>query len=457
MLTGQEALARLASSPDGKTAALHGERVGDLNLRGHVFEQPVCFAGALFQGQVDLSEAVFRGPATFEGCTFHGPAQLRDCRFERGAAFSLARFESNVDFYRASFAGSAWFWRTYFGGDAMFTEAQSRGELNFSWARFEGKSVFSFLMVQRPAYFYRTLFRRDVMMDDCVFKGDVLFCGKRTEVLFPRFGVLDYRIVGMLEQRGLFRPDTEMYQVRDGERLSTFVLFANVLSREDLVEKLDRLDVPLTSSDREALERHWQEGAKRMFAPGTVLSFRGTAFANLDRVKFEKVDLTEMTVDTSVVGPQEVEETLRANMMRNSFDVFVSHASDDKASLVRPLVDALRRLGLVVWYDEDGIRVGQSLRGAIDEGLARSRFGVVIVSRSFLGRRWTEYELDSMLARGGPTGPRIFPVWFGVKQEEIAQRLPKIADLRALTLDADNALEPTSLEALALELARSMQ
>jgi hypothetical protein len=34
-------------------------------------------------------------------------------------------------------------------------------------------------------------------------------------------------------------------------------------------------------------------------------------------------------------------------------DLFIAHASEDKAEVVRPLVQSLASLGLRVWYDED--------------------------------------------------------------------------------------------------------
>jgi hypothetical protein len=62
------------------------------------------------------------------------------------------------------------------------------------------------------------------------------------------------------------------------------------------------------------------------------------------------------------------------------FDVFVSHASEDKDEIVRPLVHALRDTGLTVWFDELELKIGNSLRRKIDHGLARSRFGIVVLS-----------------------------------------------------------------------------
>ena len=44
------------------------------------------------------------------------------------------------------------------------------------------------------------------------------------------------------------------------------------------------------------------------------------------------------------------------------YDVFISHASEDKDAIVRPMANALAAEGLVVWYDEFELRIGDSLR-----------------------------------------------------------------------------------------------
>ncbi len=71
-----------------------------------------------------------------------------------------------------------------------------------------------------------------------------------------------------------------------------------------------------------------------------------------------------------------------------SFDVFISHASEDKDSFVRPLATALKTKGLSVWYDETTLKLGDSLRRSIDSGLAQSRFGIVVLSHVFFQKEW---------------------------------------------------------------------
>ena len=34
------------------------------------------------------------------------------------------------------------------------------------------------------------------------------------------------------------------------------------------------------------------------------------------------------------------------------WDIFISHANEDKDAVARPLAERLRSLGLTVWYDE---------------------------------------------------------------------------------------------------------
>ena len=64
------------------------------------------------------------------------------------------------------------------------------------------------------------------------------------------------------------------------------------------------------------------------------------------------------------------------------YDAFICHASEDKDELVRPLAVALEEHHLKVWYDEFTLRPGDSLRRSVDAGLARSRFGIVVISRA---------------------------------------------------------------------------
>ena len=110
------------------------------------------------------------------------------------------------------------------------------------------------------------------------------------------------------------------------------------------------------------------------------------------------------------------------------FDVFISHTSEDKEDVVRPLATALRDAGLSVWYDEFELRIGDSLRRKIDRGLANSGFGVVVLSRAFFGRGWPEYELDGLVTRTVSGDQVLLPVWHNVSKREVMDYAPSLAD-----------------------------
>lgn len=110
------------------------------------------------------------------------------------------------------------------------------------------------------------------------------------------------------------------------------------------------------------------------------------------------------------------------------FDVFISHASEDKDEVVRPLAEALKQGGLVVWYDEFELRIGDSLRRKIDSGLARSRFGVVVLSQEFFRKGWPNYELDGLVTRAVSGEQVLLPIWHNITKKEVIQHSPSLAD-----------------------------
>lgn len=109
------------------------------------------------------------------------------------------------------------------------------------------------------------------------------------------------------------------------------------------------------------------------------------------------------------------------------WDVFISHASEDKDEFVRPLADVLTRSGLSVWYDERTLKIGDGLRKAIDQGLAHSRFGVVVLSHPFFSKKWPQDELDGLFSREVEGVKVILPVWHKITKDEVASYSPVLA------------------------------
>lgn len=109
-------------------------------------------------------------------------------------------------------------------------------------------------------------------------------------------------------------------------------------------------------------------------------------------------------------------------------DVFISHASEDKDELVRPLANALISKGLNVWYDEMTLKIGDSLRQKIDKGLANSKVGLVVLSPSFIKKGWTNYELDGIVTKTVSGEQVLLPIWHNITKQQVVDFSPSLAD-----------------------------
>jgi hypothetical protein len=123
-----------------------------------------------------------------------------------------------------------------------------------------------------------------------------------------------------------------------------------------------------------------------------------------------------------------------AAILRNAtpnrhWDAFISHASEDKDEIARPLAEALRAKGLSV---------------------SKSRFGIVILSPSFFERHWPQQELDGLAARENHGVKVILPVWHKVGHGEVLAYSPMLADRIAVQ-------SKTGLDKVVGDLMRAMQ
>jgi TIR domain len=135
--------------------------------------------------------------------------------------------------------------------------------------------------------------------------------------------------------------------------------------------------------------------------------------------------------------------------MGKHWDVFICHASEDKDAFVRPLAEALTRSGLAVWYDETTLKIGDSLRRAIDSGLANSRFGIVVLSPDFFRKEWPQNELDGLVSREMEGVKLVLPIWHNIAVEELRTHSPLLAGRLA-------AKSSTGLETVVSQLRAAM-
>ncbi len=118
------------------------------------------------------------------------------------------------------------------------------------------------------------------------------------------------------------------------------------------------------------------------------------------------------------------------------YDLFVCYAHEDKDKFVKPLVKLLKANQVEVWFDEFSLSPGSSLRRSIDDGLTKSRFGIVVLSKHFFRKKWPQWELDGLVQRNNQNNTNIIiPIWLNVSEKYISQFSPSLANIIAIKSD----------------------
>lgn len=125
------------------------------------------------------------------------------------------------------------------------------------------------------------------------------------------------------------------------------------------------------------------------------------------------------------------------------YDVFVSHAFEDKEDFVDDLVAEMRKLDLKVWYDSDKLKWGDSMREKIDRGLSKSKYGIVVLSPNYIAEQkyWTKAELNGLFQVETINGKTILPIWHNLTKKQVVEYSPIIADRKAMTTASMTAEE----------------
>jgi len=121
-------------------------------------------------------------------------------------------------------------------------------------------------------------------------------------------------------------------------------------------------------------------------------------------------------------------------------DVFICHASEDEAEVVRPLTRALGAASLSYWCDHNDIIWGDKLPEKINEGLRTSHYVMVLLSRASMSKNWPRFELNAALSIEASSGEvRVLPLVIGSKAEiaAILAELPILNDKVYMTWCGD--------------------
>lgn len=174
---------------------------------------------------------------------------------------------------------------------------------------------------------------------------------------------------------------------------------------------------------------------------------RGTTKSSIRMMPSALPEIRQPSLSTIPSLVQDREKPPEFDNEVREYDVFISHASEDKDEVVRPLALALKEEGLKVWYDEFEMKIGDSLRRKIDKGLANSRFGIVVLSKDFIRKGWTNYELDGIITKVVSEEQVMLPIWHNLTKKEVIDFSPSLADKLARNTSS------FTLEEIAAEIA----
>lgn len=133
------------------------------------------------------------------------------------------------------------------------------------------------------------------------------------------------------------------------------------------------------------------------------------------------------------------------------YDVFISHANNDKEDLVEELYQSFQKLGIKIFYDKNSLEWGDNWKKKILDGTKNAEFAVIVISKNFFGREWTEKELNEFLSRQNNNGQKlILPILHGITINDLQNKYPMVADIQAI--DSSNH----SCDEIALMFAKQL-
>ena len=135
------------------------------------------------------------------------------------------------------------------------------------------------------------------------------------------------------------------------------------------------------------------------------------------KMSYNKINnIQSKTTDEKPIQPQAKPQ--------KQWDIFISYASEDEVDVVVPLSKKLTEKGLKVWCAKNNLTIGDSLLQKINEGLIKSRYGLVILSKSFFNKHWPKAELDGLSQKEVDGQKVILPVWHKLTRDDVFKYSP---------------------------------
>ncbi|MGN7875925.1 toll/interleukin-1 receptor domain-containing protein [Roseateles sp. 22389] len=117
--------------------------------------------------------------------------------------------------------------------------------------------------------------------------------------------------------------------------------------------------------------------------------------------------------------------------MSKPYHVFISYATEDE-QFASELANGLKWYGLSVWFAPIALKIGSRLLDSINAGLIASEYGLLLLSPTYISKKWTSYELDVLHRQHIEENKRLLPIWHGVGKTQLDNWNPGLSGIIAL-------------------------
>jgi len=154
-----------------------------------------------------------------------------------------------------------------------------------------------------------------------------------------------------------------------------------------------------------AAAEHFAKYRKRLMSKGPVepgKAFRNIVYGHLSYVKMVRgpADPVFLKLCARLLDLDHNPSKFLRQMVfgADDYEIFISHASEDKAAVARPIFEACQRAGLKAFLDEAHIAWGENFTKKINTALGASRTVLVVVSAHSISKDWPLAEINTALA-----------------------------------------------------------
>ncbi len=117
--------------------------------------------------------------------------------------------------------------------------------------------------------------------------------------------------------------------------------------------------------------------------------------------------------------------TICENKHCKEYDFFMSHSSHDKISFVEELVEKLKDLGLIIFYDKQQIHNSDNIVLKINQGFIKLKYGVIaVISPNYIKSNWCNEELAIAFSLKVEENKILMPLILNISHQDTVARYP---------------------------------